>query len=62
MRSAGLSLRMFVEVRMEQDQMELEFPPEWSAACGRHDLRVYVISNDIPAHEVWAANQGITND
>lgn len=61
MRGAGLSLRLFVEVRMDQDQMELEFPPELSAACGRHDLSVYVISNDIPAHEVWAANRGITN-
>jgi hypothetical protein len=57
MRAAGLALRMFVEVRMDQDQMELEFPPELLAACGRHGLGVYVISNDIPAHEVWAARQ-----
>ena len=57
MRAAGLSLRLFVEVRMDQDQMELEFPPELLAACGRHALGVYVISNDIPAHEVWAARQ-----
>ena len=42
MRSAGLSLRLFVEVRMDQDQMELEFPPELLAACGRHSLGVYV--------------------
>src|SRR5690606_23294164 len=48
MRAAGLSLRMFVEVRMDQDQMELEFPPELLAACSRHNLGVYVISNDIP--------------
>ena len=54
MRAAGLSLRMFVEVRMDQDQMELELPPELLGACGRHGLSVYVISNDIPAHEVWA--------
>jgi hypothetical protein len=51
MRAAGLSLRLFVEVRMDQDQMELEFPPELLSACGRHSLRTYVISNDIPAHE-----------
>ena len=57
MRAGGLSLRLFVEVRMDQDQMELEFPPELLAACGRHGLGVYVISNDIPAHEVWAARQ-----
>ena len=57
LRAAGLSLRLFVEVRMDQDQMELEFPPELLAACGRHGLGIYVISNDIPAAEVLAANQ-----
>jgi hypothetical protein len=57
MRAAGLSLRLFVEVRMDQDQMELEFPPELLAACGHHALGVYVISNDVPAHEVWAARR-----
>jgi len=54
-RAAGLSLRLFVDVRMDQDQMELEFPPELLAACGRHGLSVYVISNDIPAAEVLVA-------
>lgn len=57
MRSEGLSLRLIVEIRMDQDQMELEFPPELLAACGRHSLGIYVISNDIPAHEVLAARQ-----
>ena len=52
LRVAGLSLRLFVEVRMDQDQMELELPPELLAACGRHGLGMYVISNDIPADEV----------
>jgi hypothetical protein len=52
LRTAGLSVRLLVEVRMDQDQMELEFPPELLAACGRHGLGVYVLSNDIPAHEV----------
>jgi hypothetical protein len=46
MRAVGLSLRLFVEVRMDQDQMELEFPPELLAACGKHGLGVYVITND----------------
>jgi hypothetical protein len=46
MRAAGLLLQLFVEVRMDQDQMELELPPELLAACGRHGLGVYVISND----------------
>lgn len=52
MRTAGLSLQLFIEVRMDQDQMELELPPELLTACGRHGLRVYLISNDIPAYEV----------
>jgi hypothetical protein len=51
LRDAGLSLRLFVDIRMDQDQMELEFPPEFLAACGRHSFGVYVISNDIPAGE-----------
>jgi hypothetical protein len=55
LRAAGLSLRLFVDVRMDQDQMELELPPELLAACGRHALSVYIISNDIPAAEVLAA-------
>lgn len=56
MRANGLSIRIFVEVRMNQDQMELELPSEFLAACGRHGLGFNVISNDVPASEVWAAN------
>jgi hypothetical protein len=56
-RAAGLCLRLFIEIRMDQDQMELELPPEFLAACGRHGLGVYVISNDIPAADFWAASQ-----
>ena len=55
LRASGLSLRLFVDVRMDQDQMELEFPPEFLAACGRHGLGVYLISNDISAAEILAA-------
>jgi hypothetical protein len=51
-RAAGLSLRLFVDVWMDQDQMELELPAELLAACGRHGLGAYVISNDISAAEV----------
>jgi hypothetical protein len=36
---------------MDQDQMELEFPPEILAACAQHGLGVYMISNDIPARD-----------
>jgi hypothetical protein len=60
MRTAGLSLELLVEVRMDEDQMELALPPELMAACGRHTLKAYLISNDIPAHEVWEAKQGLT--
>src|SRR5215467_12166978 len=35
MRDAGLSLRIFVDIRMDQDQFEVEFPPEFLSACGR---------------------------
>ncbi len=55
MRAAGLSLRLFVDVRMDQDQMELELPAELLAACGRHGLGVYLISNDISVVEVLMA-------
>jgi hypothetical protein len=58
MRASGHSLRIFVDIRMDVDQMELELPPELLAACGRHSLGVYIISNDIPADEVLAAGQG----
>jgi len=34
LRAAGLSLCLFVDVRMDQDQMELELPSELLAACG----------------------------
>ena len=51
LRSKGLSLRLFIDVRMDQAQMELVLPPEFMAACGRHRLGVFVISNDVPAGE-----------
>jgi hypothetical protein len=55
LRAKGLSLRLFVDIRMDQDQMELELPPELLTACGRHALEIYVISNDITADEALAA-------
>ena len=57
MRSTGLTLRVFIDVRMDQDQMELEFPAVLMSACGRHELGIYLISNDIPAAEVLAARE-----
>jgi hypothetical protein len=52
LRSTGLALRLFIDVRMDQDQMELNLPHELVAACGRHQLGVFVISNDIAADEI----------
>lgn len=57
MRAAGMSVRVIVDVRMDQDQMELDFPPELLVACGRHGLGIYVISNDISANEVLSVNR-----
>ena len=45
-RAAGMTLQIFIEIRMDQDQMELKFPAEFISACGRHQLGVYIISND----------------
>jgi hypothetical protein len=55
MRERGLSLRLFVELRMDQDQMELSLPPELLLACGQHDLEIHIISNDISVAEALAA-------
>jgi hypothetical protein len=46
MKSSGLSLRLFIEIQMDQDQMELNFPTELLAACTLHGLGIHVISND----------------
>lgn len=54
-RSEGIALRLFVDVYMDQDQMELELPPEFLAACGRHRIGMYVMTNDISAGEILAA-------
>jgi hypothetical protein len=57
MRAAGLSVRLFIDVRMDQDQMELELPPELLAACSRHGLGVYIVSNDISYAEALEARR-----
>jgi hypothetical protein len=46
MRAAGISLRLLVEVRIDANRMELEFPPELLAACGRHGLSLSVLASD----------------
>jgi hypothetical protein len=55
LRSIGLSLQLFVSVYMDQDQMELDFPYQFLAACGSHKLKICLISNDISAADLIAS-------
>ncbi len=48
----GLNVSLFIDVWMDQDQMELTLPPLLLKACGRHDLEIVMISNDISVDEV----------
>lgn len=44
--SQGMSLRVLIEIRIDQDQMELSLPPALLSACGRHAIEILIISND----------------
>lgn len=55
MRDLGMKVRIFIDVRMDQDQMDLPLEAPFVAACGKHRLPIYVTSNDISAAEVLAA-------
>jgi hypothetical protein len=55
MRRSGMKICIFIDVRMNQDQMELPLEASFIAACGRHGLPIFVISNDISAAEALAA-------
>ena len=55
LRDRGLKLRIFIEPRIDQDQMEFAFPVDFLAACARQKLGVYLITNDISAAEAIAA-------
>jgi hypothetical protein len=57
MRAAGMSMRIFMDVHMDEDQMEMELPVELLAACAKHGLGVYVMTNDVSADEVWSAQE-----
>jgi hypothetical protein len=50
-RTAGMRVRIFVDLRMDQDQFEFDLPAEFVRACGRHGLGIFVMSNDISAEE-----------
>jgi hypothetical protein len=55
MRRLGMKVRIFIDVRMDQDQMELPLEAIFVAACGRHRLPIFVITNDISAEEASSA-------
>jgi len=50
-RAAGLAVRLYVEVWIDQDQMEVTLPPDLVVSCARHGIGIFVISNDISAEE-----------
>ena len=51
-REAGLHVYIFLEVRMDQDQMQLNLPVEFLASCARLGLGIEMISNDISMAEL----------
>lgn len=42
----GLSINVFVDLWIDQDQLDLSFPPEFLFACGKAGLGIEIISND----------------
>jgi hypothetical protein len=55
MRAKGLSVCVFVDLRMDQDQFDFELPAEFVRACGRQGLGISLTSNDISAEEAIRA-------
>jgi len=49
MRAGGLVVELFVSIEMDQNQMDFLFSPRLLYECGRKNLRIYLITNDIPA-------------
>ena len=50
-RVSGLRVYVYLEVRMDQNQMTLKLPVAFLSACARLGLGIEMISNDIPAAE-----------
>ena len=50
-RASGLRVYIYLEVRMDQNQMQLKLPVAFLSACARLGLGVEMISNDISAAE-----------
>ena len=51
-REAGLHVYIYLEVRMDQDQMQLNLPVKFLASCARLGLGIEMISNDISMAEL----------
>lgn len=45
-RKSGIELTLFINMWIDQDQMELKFPPSFLRACGVSGIPIEVISND----------------
>ena len=46
LRASGLAVDVFVDLRIDQDQLDLSFPPEFLFACGKAGLAIKIVSND----------------
>ncbi len=45
-KEAGLTVDVFMDVWIDQDQLELSLPPSLLLACGRLGLEVQIVTND----------------
>ena len=50
-RASGLCVYIYLEVRMDQNQMQIKLPVPFLAACARLGIGIEMISNDISAAE-----------
>jgi hypothetical protein len=46
LRKAGLVTDVFIGAWIDMDQIDLDLPPEFLKACGKHGLKVSLITND----------------
>ncbi len=54
-RALGLRVYVYLEVRMDQNQMDINLPAAFLSACARLGLWIEMISNDVSAAEAEAA-------
>jgi len=46
LRQSGFVTDVFIGAWIDVDQMDLDLPPEFLRACGKHGLTVSIITND----------------